>query len=519
MGVGVESGARPSRTLSGDLRARPLAVLLAGASERGTSGTFTFTHEARRDTLTMRLGRIAVVRTSTPITYLGAVLYELGAIDMATLDATLRDVVTDKRLHGDALVARGALTREQVEEGLVEQTRRNVDYLFTLPESAKWTFREDVDELAGARDEDRPLLETWPAVWRALRRAPRTAHVDFILSKVDGAFQVKDLGAVMRFGLSRDELAICERLHARPSTRAALYGSKLAAEAVDLLVYVLALGRCITRVETPPIGPMELGAEGVRQRAKRVANEDAHTTLGIARNASVEAARAAYFRLARLWHPDRLPPELAEVREECRAVFTRIGEAHRTLVDTISQVDVEAMLGRGGRAAAANDSTHPPPFAKTLRDADAALERGDLEAAKAIARNLTSAGSSGPGARAILAWCAAGAGAADAGPHALEAALVALDRVLTGDPDCVRALYYRAQVHKRLGHDVAALRDHRRVARLEPGHRHAQYEMSISPVTPTPSLFPSMLPAASRSSVAPPGLSIPRSPRLPAERK
>ncbi len=492
-------------------------MLLAGASERATSGTFTFTHGTRRDTLTMRLGKIAVVRTSEPVTYLGGVPHDLGVIDVTTLDSTLREVVSTKRLHGDVLVACGALPRERVEEGLGEQTVRNVVHLFTLPEATKWTFREDVDELAGARDEDRPMVETWPAVWRALRNAPPTAHVAFILTKIEGAVHLKDLGSVARFGLSREEQAICEQLHARPSTLAALRASQAtAAEKVDRLVYLLALGRCITRVEAPPIGPMELGAEGVRARASRVTNEEPHAVLGISRGASVEAARAAFFRMARLWHPERLPSALSEVREECRHVFTRIGEAHRSLVDTVSHVDVEAMLGRGSGGTAANDSTRPPPFVASLRDADSALARGDLEAAKTIAQNLTRAGTAGPGARAVLAWCAIGAGAPDAGPHALEAALVTLDRVLTGDPDCVRALYYRAQVHKRLGNALAALRDHRRVARLEPGHRHAQYEMSISPIKATPSLFPSMLPPAERGTVGPPAR-LPPAPRLPSD--
>jgi hypothetical protein len=435
--------------LSGELRGRPLAVLLAGACERGTSGTFGFTHGARRDKLTMRLGKIAVVRTSEHAAASG----------------------------GDRS----------------EETLRSIEHLFTLPEATKWTFREDVDELTGASDEDRPMVETWPAIWRALRCTPRTAHVTFILSKIEGAVHLKDLEAITRFGLAPEERTFCERLHARPSTLAALRATTTEAANVDLLVYLLALGRCLTRVEAPPIGPMELGVEGVRERAKRVVDEDPHTTLGISRGASVEAARAAYFRLARLWHPDRLPEALAEVHRECRHVFARIGEAHRSLVDTVSHVDVEAMLGRAN-GGPANDSTRPPPFVASLRDADAALARGDLEAAKVIARNLTSAGSSGPGARAILAWCAIGASAATSGPHALEAALATLDRVLTGDPDCVRALYFRAQVQKRLGNDLAALRDHRRVARLEPGHRHAQYEISISPIKPSPSLFPSMIP-------------------------
>ena len=518
--MGVESGARASRTLSGELSARPLAVLVAGGCERGTTGTFTFTHGARRDTLTLRLGKIAVVRTSEPMAYLGDILRELGAIDEVTRDATLLEVTDAGRLHGDALVASGALSRERVEEGLAEQTLRGFTHLFSLPEATKWTFREDVDELVAARDEGRPLVDTWPAIWRALRSAPTAAHVPFILAKIEGAVQVKDLGSVARFALSPEELAFCKRLHARPSSLATLRSSaaatgELPVAKVDLLVYLLALGRCITRVETPPVGPLDLGVEGVRERARRITDEAPHVVLGISRGASIEAARAAFFRLARLWHPDKQPPALDAVRNECRYVYTRMGEAHRSLVDTVSHADVDAMLGRTNGASAANDSARTPPFVASIRDADAALARGDIDGAKAIARNLTSTGGSGPGARAILAWCAIGGNADAAGPHALEAAMVALDRVLTGDPDCVRALFFRAQVHKRLGNELAALRDHRRVTRLDPGHALARHEMSISPIKPTPSLFPSMMPSRGGASVAPPAMCIPLAPRMP----
>lgn len=480
--MAVESGARASNTLTGDLRSRPLAVLLAGAGERGTSGTFTFVHGARCDRLTMRVGKIAVVRTTEPVAYLGSILYEMGVIDVVTLNETLAEVATAKRLHGDILVEGGYLTRDRIDDGLVEQTLRQVNHLFSLPDETIWTFREDVDELDGARDESRPPVETWPAIWRGLRGQPAAPHVRRTLAKIDGGIHLSDLRSIERLGLAPEEIALCQRLNAQPALLETLITtSGLAVERTELLVYLLALARCIVRVETRPIGPVDLGVDGVRLRAKRVDREDPHATLGLRPGASLEAVRAAFFRLARLWHPDKLPPALADVRAECRHIFIRLGEAHRRLTELGSRVDVDAIVGADDVIAANDSVMPPPPNRRTLREADAALARNDLATADAIARTLTGTGDDGPSARALLAWCALGAGTST-DRDVLEHGLSALDKLLTGDPECVRALCYRAQVLKRLGRDEGALRDYRKIVRLDPRHVDAQREVRLSEI-------------------------------------
>jgi tetratricopeptide (TPR) repeat protein len=158
-------------------------------------------------------------------------------------------------------------------------------------------------------------------------------------------------------------------------------------------------------------------------------------------------------------------------------VFSRLSEAHRALTDVSVRFSVDEIVGP--EAVAANDSVRPPPAPRvTLRDIDAALARNDLAAAEAAARTLTSTGAAGPDARAVLAWCTLGAGAITE-PQALATALAALDKVLTGDPDCVRALFYRGQVLKRLGRVELAIRDYRKAVRLDPRHVDAQREMRI----------------------------------------
>ena len=138
---------------------------------------------------------------------------------------------------------------------------------------------------------------------------------------------------------------------------------------------------------------------------------------------------------------------------------------------------VDAAGGAG--LGAANDSIPPPPMQRvTLRDIDGALARNEIACADTMARSLTSAGADGPDARAIVAWCAISAGSST-DPAALETCIAALERVLTGDPACVRAIFYRARVLERLGRTDAAIRDLRRVVRLAPGHTEARYELRM----------------------------------------
>jgi len=425
-----ESGARASSALAGELRTRPLTVLLAGACDRGTSGSFTLRHGPRVEVAALRRGR------------------------------------------------------------LVERSVAELERLFALPDETTWSFREDGEDVAS------PTMDTWQAIWHGLRDRPVPPHVRRALAKVEGSLHLESLAHLARFGLSDEERGVCERLFARPSTLAILLASgPLSRERTELLVYLLTLSRSVVRVDAEPVGPAGLGVHGVRERARRIDDEDARTVLGLSGAVSIEAARAAYFRLARLWHPDRIPDALAEVRSECEHVFMKLGEAHRILTDTTAHrraadrvVDgITYSSGTNGGPLRGPAPTGPGPERSgsgpdsgriTMREVDGALARDDLEAADTFAHALSSAGSDGPAARAVIAWCACGAGRSTS-RESLGRAHAALDKILTGDPDCVRALFYRAQIGARLGRAEAALRDYRKVVRLEPRHVEARRELRL----------------------------------------
>jgi curved DNA-binding protein CbpA len=58
-----------------------------------------------------------------------------------------------------------------------------------------------------------------------------------------------------------------------------------------------------------------------------------YDVLGIDRKANSSAIRTAFFQLARTWHPDRLPADLADLKPVVTKAFAAMGEAHQTLSD------------------------------------------------------------------------------------------------------------------------------------------------------------------------------------------
>lgn len=294
--------------------------------------------------------------------------------------------IRSQRLTGafDLWASGGRTLRMQVWRGLVvaidgtadaTHVRHRLHEAFALPPETTYTF-------TGTPTTDaRPALTFDPlvAVWRAMLGAPATG-ADAARARIGTApialARDTDLAAS---DFPTDERAIVEQLASRPCTLAELREqSGLTPERVEQLVHLLVLARCAeprtTTLPAPPpapttdIGdaptlkvpkwrsfelslvdveeqladvaprpkpksPAELGADGVRQRAARIAFETPYAALGLAEGASIEAARAAYVHASRAWHPHRLPPELEHVSAEAACVYMHIVEAYGSLAD------------------------------------------------------------------------------------------------------------------------------------------------------------------------------------------
>ena len=373
------SGARSASVASGKLAETPLAHALIYVRNKRLSGVLELRASTERHACLMFWRGLVVSSMTTPtIARFGTVVYELGFVDGETLDSSTRESAAKKRPQMDILIERGAITLAQRDAVLAEQARRRVHHLFTMPPSTTFTFRE------GSPSSAEPALavDVLAPVWRGLCDFPPDECASDVLGRLgDQPLKLVSEAVIERAELDPAVIALCELLASKPMSLAELRAaSKVPLKRVDLLAYLLVITKSVevgtqsaglpssamwaavrpshssaayeavtqsgesatprpaaqrqSSADLPAArGPAEVGIEEIRRRAANLGTETPFEALGLPEGSSTEAARAAHFRLARLWNPDRLPPELEEVRAEAQRIHAHISEAHATLSD------------------------------------------------------------------------------------------------------------------------------------------------------------------------------------------
>jgi hypothetical protein len=379
--MSTPSGTRTAPVASGTLDSVPLPHALVYLRNKRLSGVLELRVSPERHAwLAVWRGLVVSSVTTPAVARFGTVVYEMGFIDASVLDSSTIESANTKRPQMDILIERGAITPAQRDAILVEQMRRRVHHLFTLPPSTSFTFREG----SPSTSEPSVAVDLLAPIWRGLCDFPPDDRAAEVLGRLgDHPLRLVSEAVIERAELGRQELALCEALGKAPMSLAQLRrATKLPQARVDLLAYLLVITKCVevegaerapapssamwaaasvpraasTAVESvrseaarpetaraaPALGPLDVGAAGIRRRAAHLSMETPFTTLGLAEGASAEAARAAFFRLGKLWHPDRVPPQLEEVHAEIEAIFTQMTQAHRLLTDPAARPAVVA---------------------------------------------------------------------------------------------------------------------------------------------------------------------------------
>lgn len=562
----------------GTLAKTPLAHALIYARNRRLTGRLELTApDDRHAVISIWHGQITMVET-TPVTmcpggFFGAVAYELGFIETPTLDATLLEIASSKRLHGEVLTERQAITAAQRDEVLVEQVHRKVHHLASLPETTSYAFYE-----ATSSFEPSVAVDPIGPVWRGIRDFPPMKFVEETVRRIgDNALRLTAGGAAR---LPSAETALAQALAERPMTLPEMKDlTDLPPSRVELLVYLLVIAKCVEAVSgvrthpstgplpyrmpsgpvsipvpgpgpssertSPPswpsgtlpsripvapvpstrfsstrpptrfsstrpptssmvpssrptaisstipvqrvpswppghsspsdtlgtlLGPAEIGIDGIVARAATIDHENYFEVLGVSDGASSEVVRAAFIRLAKSWHPDRLPPDLTPVRGEVAKIFATMTRAQQLLCDDDAR-----------RVYVASRTPKKPamrPRAEVARELAPALGRRDFERAVLLCEELISMDAEDTEALAVHAWASI-QGGEDATDEMVRAALAKIDKAVNLDRTSGPAIYYRGLAHKRLGNIPAAFRDFARALQLNPKHVEAEREVRI----------------------------------------
>ncbi len=224
----------------------------------------------------------------------------------------------------------------------------------------------------------------------------------------------------------------------------------------------------------------------IAEKAKQVdQGADHYTLLGIARTATPEQIRTAYFNLARKLHPDRLTSlGISDPKKDAQRVFAQINGAFAVLTDPAKVADYLDVLERGGEAVVRDEQARADEMATKLMLGEEAFKRGEMalrrnDVAQAVAEFQTACDlqPSEPEYQALLAWakfCAAPDKNAIAPPTR-----IALTKAADASDKTVTARFYLGRVERMLGREKEALSHFQYVVLLKPNHTEAQAEVRV----------------------------------------
>ena len=210
-----------------------------------------------------------------------------------------------------------------------------------------------------------------------------------------------------------------------------------------------------------------------------IQKEDFFTMLGLSRDASVEEAQRAFFRLAEQWHPDKLPAVLDDMRDSCATVFSHLSEAHNVLSDERRRQKYIDRLNDERAPTIEIASVRPVPGTSNLFEgAEICASRKEWERAEALCqRYIEDHPNHGPSI-ALFAWAQANKTENQSAEQTKEQ-IKLLDRALTVDWEYERGYHWRALLYRRLKQESLAIKDFRAAASLNPHNIEAAREVRI----------------------------------------
>jgi tetratricopeptide (TPR) repeat protein len=234
----------------------------------------------------------------------------------------------------------------------------------------------------------------------------------------------------------------------------------------------------------PPAGArlspeLEARRKEIVDRAAKIAKENYFQILGLTEAASADDAKNAYFQLVKRWHPDRLPPDLAFVREEVGRVFALVAEAYQTLTDGERRARYVELLKEGGGTPEDQATVQRTlEAAGAFQKADFYLSKGNLAEAETHAKQAYELDPKEVDHIAMWAWVQSQRPERrDTGKY--DDLLKMLDAALADAPRNERARYYRGMILKAAGRMGDAMRDFREVAEANPRHVDAVREVRL----------------------------------------
>lgn len=243
------------------------------------------------------------------------------------------------------------------------------------------------------------------------------------------------------------------------------------------------VARTRRRTTLPPVSPDEIRRLIALKVTALDSGADHFQLLGVARDASDETIRDAYFELAGKIHPDRLRAAgIDDLADESQRVCAEINSAFSALSNATKRAQYVATLGASGGGAkaqheAASTASRLMAAEESFRRGEWALRRNNFVEARTYFEKALELSPNEAEHHALLGWAI---WCATEDKNSVRADVLArIQRALEISPKSLAALYYRARVAAMIGEEDLALRNFRRVAEIDPSYQDARLQARL----------------------------------------
>jgi curved DNA-binding protein CbpA len=217
--------------------------------------------------------------------------------------------------------------------------------------------------------------------------------------------------------------------------------------------------------------------------------------LGVKESADSNEISKKYMSLAKIWHPDRLPPELSELRPWVEEIFHLLTVSSDTLGDTTKRTAYQKTVMQGGGTPESERKLNVMVEAAiNFQKVDVLVKRRRYDDAMEICDAAMAVVRKEADYPAMKAWILLlRDGIAD--ENVADQIRDLLRKTFAINPDHVQGHFVRATFLKRQGDHDKALKHFKKVAKLDPKNLEALREVRIG----------NMRQSRGRSSAPPPG--------------
>jgi tetratricopeptide (TPR) repeat protein len=368
---------RPPPLAQGSFAKKPFPHILVYLLHKQLGGTLEIRAKTDIVTVYFRDGMPGKVRASTKGKGLGQVLLDLNLITDEQLKACQREMASDGGFQGQILIRQGVIDAATMVRGLKAQMLIKLVDVFAMAD-AEYAFYDRVNLLVGEGPDEVFPLDPYPLLMAGMRSHGQKIRMEPVLEAVKGRWIFfESIETLKRFRLNKREQEIGLALVGRPRTfdelmgpgkfnlqevRAVLYVALITGEVKLLDVAPDAARRSLppdkrVPIDSVPPAPVPNVAltpeakahrERILAKASQLANQNYFEMLELPLGAPAEEVRKAFFKLAKLYHPDRAAAaELADLKETLEYIFYNLSEAQTTLIDPETREEYGAAISEG----------------------------------------------------------------------------------------------------------------------------------------------------------------------------